>query len=281
MPATAIPAATAAPARRPWLFPLVLLVIAVSAIVALTLLRVPLPRELGRLGMELPPAGAAPWAALGDNLGIACAWGLYALPVLGMAGLLAAGGFDWAVFATLFCVNALLACDARTIGNFPPIVFPFGWGIPAAALFFGALGGLFAGHLGWSVNRAASLNLLIGTILGLLLILIAPLGKNLWMGMGGLSTGLLALGMLLVVWWLLFGTATGRRLRAIGEDAHAARLAGVARGWPLFIAFALSALSMALVAHDVMNAIKNHSVYSVVDPAKPRFSGKPLVAEVG
>ncbi|MBP5233673.1 MAG: ABC transporter permease, partial [Planctomycetes bacterium] len=37
-------------------------------------------------------------------------------------------------------------------------------------------------------------------------------------------------------------TASGRRLRAIGGGATAARLAGVNRGWALFLAFALSAV---------------------------------------
>lgn len=248
------PGAMGAPARRPWLFPLVLLAITVGAIAALTLLRVPLPGALTGMRMEIPNADAAPWDALLHNLGLACGWGLYALPVIGMAGILAAGGFDWgmvgvAVSAPIFFGN----------GHPDPSMFGFtGDGVVIAALCFGAVGWLFAGRLGWSPNSAALLNLPLGFFGGLAGMLLHSSRFQLHQP----ATAVLALDMTIAVAWLLRRSAVGRELRAIGADAAAARLAGVARGWPMFVAFTLSALGM-VVAAPVL--LQEYSVVSLVD----------------
>lgn len=261
-PAHALHAPAVAP-RRPCLFPLVLLVVAVGAIVALTLARVPVPGALAGMRMNLPAVGAAPWDALLHNLGLACGWGLYALPVIGMAGILAAGGFDWGAAGVVICAPLFLGYDARP--SMLGLGDATGDGVIIAALCCGATGWLFAGRLGWSPNSAALLNLALGLIISLVGFYFDASRFQFQRP----ATAVLAIAMTIAAAWLLRRSAVGRELRAIGEDAAAARLAGVARGWPMFVAFALSALGM-VVAAPVLR--QGYSVGSLVGDSGMRLA---------
>lgn len=238
--------------RRPWLFPLCLLIAAMAAIVALTLSDAYLPHDLEHLGMRRPAPGSAgvPWGALLNNLALAAACGLYALPVLGMAGLLVAGGFNWALFGAFMCADvAIVVSWACATDDFSHFCYAYGLGIPACGLFFGALGGLFAGRLGWGVNRAGLLTLSLGFALGFGLssCLVELRGDTTWKPLFSWpEVAVATAAMLLFVWWLLSRSSIGRKLQAIGADATAARLAGIDRGWAMFVAFALSAVGAVL-----------------------------------
>lgn len=114
----------------------------------------------------------------------------------------------------------------------------------ASALFFGGSGWLFAGRRGWRANRAALLNLPLGFAFLILIGLVEQefLAKLHVQPLSWLAVPVMAAVMLGAVWWLLRRSAAGRQLRAIGGDGTAARIAGVKRGWPFFVAFALSAV---------------------------------------
>lgn len=245
------PAATTG--QRPlWLFPLGLLLVAAAAIIVLTLTRTPLPHELSfptRIDMPPPPLGDE----LLDHLALASAYGLYALPVLGMAGLLAGGGFDWGSFGvSVFADMTLFAFVMRANDPCSGFFWASALVILACALLFGSLGGLLAGRRGWGVNRTALLNLPLGVALAFVVTRFWNPGfflpKTDWAHFSSLGVVAGVAAMSLIAWLLLRRSALGRRLRALGADASAARLAGVARGWAMFAAFALCAVGMALFA---------------------------------
>ena len=157
---------------------------------------------------------------------------------------MAAGGFDWG--AAGVAAGAPVFLDEATA-----------YGVIIATLGCGAVGWLFAGRLGWSPNSAALLNVALG-LLGGMAGLLFDATRFQFQRPG---TAVLATAMTTAVAWLLRRSAVGRELRAIGEDAAAARLAGIDRGWPMFVAFALSALGM-VVAAPVL--YQQYSVESLV-----------------
>lgn len=247
------PAATTG--QRPlWLFPLGLLLVAAAAIIVLTLTRTPLPHELSfptRIDMPPPPLGDE----LLDHLALASAYGLYALPVLGMAGLLAAGGFDWGFFGVLvFADMTVFSFVMRANAPCSRFFWFYALVMPACALLFGSLGGLLAGRRGWGVNRTALLNLPLGVALAFVIKRFWNAGyflpKTDWAHFSSLGVVAGVAAMSFIAWLLLNRSALGRRLRAFGADASAARLAGVTRGWAMFAAFAFSAVGMALFAFN-------------------------------
>ena len=176
-----------------------------------------------------------------EYIPFAANYGAWAVLALGMAGIIAAGGLDWA--AGMLVVLIWLLRSRPEFSAMFATNLGYGALICGLSVLVALISGFSAGRLKLSAHKTALVNLLLAGVGAC-----AFFGEITLYRKFDLKYSLIPLVLLVIMAVFIFRRAGGRQLRALGENPQMAALCGCGRFFPFAMAFGLSALGTGAAA---------------------------------